>query len=109
MCTGLASNSIPRRRRGRRRSDCSHGSAVGPPRGAVAQPTPIAGHYGGRSFLSRQPVAGIELMQAVAREAAVLVSWCRSTSAGASPSAAPAWARSRPNSSRAGRMSGPRQ
>ena len=42
----------------------------------------LPGHYGGESFLSRQPVAGIELMQAVAREAAVLVSWCRSTSRG---------------------------
>jgi hypothetical protein len=42
----------------------------------------LSGQYGGEPFLSRQPIAGIELMLAVAREMAVLVSWCRSTSRG---------------------------
>jgi hypothetical protein len=42
----------------------------------------VPGYYGGEFFLARQPVSGIELMLAVAREMAVLVSWCRSTSRG---------------------------
>lgn len=42
----------------------------------------LPGHYGGEPFLSRQPLSGIELFRAVAREVAVLVSWCRSTSRG---------------------------
>lgn len=42
----------------------------------------LPGHYGGEPFLSRQPLSGIELFLAVAREVAVLVSWCRGTSRG---------------------------
>ena len=42
----------------------------------------VPGHYGGEPFLSRQPLSGIEFFLAVAREIAVLVSWCRGTSRG---------------------------
>jgi hypothetical protein len=40
------------------------------------------GRFGGEPFLSRQPLSGIELFVAVAREVAVLAAWCRSTSRG---------------------------
>jgi hypothetical protein len=42
----------------------------------------LPGRYGGEPFLSRQPLAGIELFLAIAREAAVLTAWCRNTSRG---------------------------
>ncbi len=42
----------------------------------------LPGRFGGEPFLSRQPLSGIELFLAVARETAVLVSWCRGTSRG---------------------------
>lgn len=42
----------------------------------------VPGYFGGEPFLSRQPLSGIELFLAVAREASVLISWCRATSGG---------------------------
>jgi hypothetical protein len=42
----------------------------------------LPGRFGGEPFLSRQPLSGIELFLSVAREAAVLTAWCRSTSRG---------------------------
>ena len=42
----------------------------------------LPGRYGGEPFLSRQPLAGIELFLAIARETAVLTAWCRGTSRG---------------------------
>jgi hypothetical protein len=42
----------------------------------------IPGRFGGEPFLSRQPLSGIELFVAIARETAALVSWCRQTSRG---------------------------
>ncbi|HXV23772.1 MAG TPA: hypothetical protein VED46_05890 [Alphaproteobacteria bacterium] len=42
----------------------------------------LPGLFGGEPFLSRQPLSGIELFLTVAREMAVLVSWCRGTSRG---------------------------
>lgn len=42
----------------------------------------LPARYGGEPFLSRQPLAGIELFLAIARETAVLTAWCRATSGG---------------------------
>jgi hypothetical protein len=42
----------------------------------------IPGRFGGEPFLSRQPLSGIELFVAIAREIATLVAWCRGSSRG---------------------------
>jgi hypothetical protein len=42
----------------------------------------VPGRFGGEPFLSRQPLSGIELFLAIARETATLVAWCRATSRG---------------------------